>query len=332
MDPLFVKICEETNAYATKQLNSADRKKLKDDNKWFETTPDEMRAYIALVILMSQVRKSRIQLYWSKNRCLETPIFHETMSRERFQLISRFLHLTDDKNADKNDKLKIIRPIIEHFSTKFANLYLPADGIALDESLMKFRGRLSFVQCNRSKRARFVIKLYKICESSSGYCSYFKIYVGDDITDPSLPAGTNVVLNMSEPLLDKGHTLYLDNWYSSPDLFRRLTDRQTNAIGTVRPNRKNMPPDISKNKLKRGEHEIWSANNILCVKWKDNKDVHFLSTKHKSADVTGTRKLRRKKGQTPRGEVKKPKCAIAYQKGMGGVDLQYQVTALFPIM
>jgi hypothetical protein len=75
-----------------------------------------------------------------------------------------------------------------------------------------------------------------------------------------------------------------------------------------------------------------STNNILCVKWKDNKDVHFLSTKHKSADVTGTGKLRRKKGQTPREEVKKPKCAIEYQKGMGGVDLQDQVTALFPIM
>jgi hypothetical protein len=57
---------------------------------------------------------------------------------------------------------------------------------------------------------------------------------------------------MSAPLLDKGHTLYLDNWYYSPDLFRRLTDRQTNAIGTVRLNGKNMPPDISKNKLKQG--------------------------------------------------------------------------------
>jgi hypothetical protein len=93
-----------------------------------------------------------------------------------------------------------------------------------------------------------------------------------------------------------------------------------------------MPPDISKNKLKRGEHEIWSANNILCVKWKDNKDVPFLSTKHKSADVTGTGKLRRKKkSQTPREGVKKPKCAIEYQKGTGGMDLQNQVTALFPI-
>jgi hypothetical protein len=46
---------------------------------------------------------------------------------------------------------------------------------------------------------------------------------------------------------------------------------------------------------------------------------------------TGTGKLRRKKGQTPR-EVIKPKCALEYQKGMGGVDLQDQMTVLFPTM
>jgi hypothetical protein len=50
---------------------------------------------------MSQVRKSRVQLYRSKNRCLETLIYSETMSRERF------LHFTDDEaEVDENDKLK----------------------------------------------------------------------------------------------------------------------------------------------------------------------------------------------------------------------------------
>jgi hypothetical protein len=161
---------------------------------------------------------------------------------------------------------------------------------------------------------------------------YFKIYVGDDVTDSGLPAITNVVLNLCESLLDRGHTLFLDNWYSSPDLFRRLTGRKTNVIGTVSPNRRGMPSGISKTKLNGGEHEVWSANNILCVKWRDNKDVVLLSTKQPSADISGTCKLRRKKGQAPGEEVKKPKCVLEYQKGMGGVDLQDQVTALFPIM
>jgi hypothetical protein len=234
---------------------------------WFPTTEDEMKGYFSLVILMSQVQKSRVQLYWSKNKSIETPIYHETMSRDRFMLISRFLHFANDKAiGDDSDKLKKIRPMITHFSDKFSGSCYPAQIIVIDESLMNFRGRLSNVQCNRSKRSRFVIKIYKICESISGYCFYFKIYVGDDVTDPSLPASSNVVMNMCEPLFDKGHTLFLDSWYTSPDLCMRLTNRYTNVIGTVRPTRKEMPHDISAKKLKRGEFKIWSANNILCVK------------------------------------------------------------------
>jgi hypothetical protein len=63
MDHLFEKICDETNLYARVHLNNPNRKKLKDDEKWFDTTEDEIKTYLALVILMSQVRKPRIQLY-----------------------------------------------------------------------------------------------------------------------------------------------------------------------------------------------------------------------------------------------------------------------------
>jgi hypothetical protein len=124
MDPLFRKIADESNKYATLQLNSANRKKLKGDDKWLETTED-LRAYFALIILMSQVRKPSIHEYWSKDKCTDTPIFRETMSRERFRLISRFLHFAEDSSADPSDKLRKIRPIIDHFSSKFSELYYP---------------------------------------------------------------------------------------------------------------------------------------------------------------------------------------------------------------
>jgi hypothetical protein len=53
MEPLFQKTADETNNYATQQLNNTKRKKLKDDDKWFEITEDELKAYFALIILMS---------------------------------------------------------------------------------------------------------------------------------------------------------------------------------------------------------------------------------------------------------------------------------------
>ena len=62
-----------------------------------------------------------------------------------------------------------------------------------------------------------------------------------------------VVMNMSEPLLNQGYVIYLDNWYSSPSLFRSLLQNKTYAIGTVRGHRKNMPPVVVTKKLSKGE-------------------------------------------------------------------------------
>jgi hypothetical protein len=38
MKPLFEKICDEASAYARVQLTNPNRKKLKDDEKWFYIT------------------------------------------------------------------------------------------------------------------------------------------------------------------------------------------------------------------------------------------------------------------------------------------------------
>ena len=48
--------------------------------------------------------------------------------------------------------------------------------IAVDESLMKVCGRLSLIQFNPTKQTNFGIKYYKLYESSSGYCTQFRIY------------------------------------------------------------------------------------------------------------------------------------------------------------
>jgi hypothetical protein len=71
------------------------------------------------------------------------------------------------------------------------------------------------------------------------------------------------------------------------------------------------------------------------VKWKDNKDVHFPFFKTCFSQHHSNWKTEENEVNKPREEVKKPKCALEYQKGMGVcvcVDLQDQVTALFPIM
>ena len=46
---------------------------------------------------------------------------------------------------------------------------------------------------------------------------------------------------MVEPYLDRGHTLTIDNWYTTMRLAKYLLHRSTKVAGTVRNNRNNFP-------------------------------------------------------------------------------------------
>ena len=58
---------------------------------------------------------------------------------------------------------------------------------------------------------------------------------------------TRVVLGLLEEakLLDKGHHIYMDNYYSSPELFYELFHRQTYVCGTAHLIQKGMPKNSS---------------------------------------------------------------------------------------
>jgi hypothetical protein len=84
-----------------------------------------------------------------------------------------------------------------YFNNKFQTLYTPLQDTAIDGSIIKLHGRLSFIQFNPSKQANFGIKYSKICEWAESWGS-----------DP-------VVTELMAPYLSRGYNLYIDNWYSS---------------------------------------------------------------------------------------------------------------------
>ena len=80
----------------------------------------------------------------------------------------------------------------------------------------------------------------------------FEIYKGKnktacannaDVLDPASTQTTKVVDGLLQKgnLLGKGHQVYMDNYYSSPDLFHELFAKETYACGTRRKLRKNLP-------------------------------------------------------------------------------------------
>jgi hypothetical protein len=61
-----------------------------------------MKKFLGLIFVTGIVRKPKLELYWSTRGIFRTPIFQQTMSRNRFQLIQRYLHFNDNNAAGTN--------------------------------------------------------------------------------------------------------------------------------------------------------------------------------------------------------------------------------------
>ena len=213
-------------------------------------------------------------------------------------------------------KLFKIYPVLSHLNTNFQSLYLLGQNIAIDESLTLWRGRLPFRQYIPLKSSKFGIKSYELCESSSGYLWSFIIYTGrDTVFQTAFISGdtnktTAIVLSLVEPLLEKGRMLWMDNFYNSPALAQRL------CVGTLHPNRKDVPQRVKEKKLKK-ELVAQHSGSVSVLKWKDKKDVTKISTYHGEETRVKRTKWRQKK--------QKPVSVLDYNKNMGGVDLKDQL-------
>nr|XP_031847633.1 piggyBac transposable element-derived protein 4-like [Nomia melanderi] len=313
---LIEKIVVETNRYGMQHEHFKD------------ITAEELKIYIALCILMSIVLKPELQMYWSRDPSIETAYFANVMSRNRFMEISRNLHFSNNDTEDENDPLRKTKDICNIIIKTFINLYKPHKDISINEYLMKCKSRLHYIQFNKLKKSRFGIKFYKLCDSKTGYVHNFKIYVGKNKFDSEL-AINNIVINLmtESKLLRQGYCLFIDSWYNSIDLFKKLYDLKTNICGIIKNYRKGIPKEIKHIKLNKGEAVIFSNQKINIIKWQDKREIVILTTMHRlKFGESG------KINQSDGFRILKPTPIIDYNKNMNGIDMSDQMLSKFHIM
>lgn len=308
-------ICTQINKYftfLTEKMTTVPMRLI----RWKPIEPPEFYCFLACSLLMPRSKKLAVNEYWSKDPLLQTPIFSDIMARDRYKVILRLLHFSDN-SATSQDILVKIRMIVEHTKKKFREAVVPFENLVIDESLLLFKGRLRFKQYIPNKRSRFGIKIFVLCDVQTNYILDYIVYTGaaTEIESGNADWGKSgdVVVSLLLPYLNKGHTIYLDNWYSSPTLFLWLHEKCTNATGTVRKNRKHLPP--LPDKLKKGEIQFKSCGTLLALKWMDTKEVWMLST------IDGPEFVQTEKKDHKTGQNKvKPTCVVSYNKSMGAVD------------
>ncbi|XP_021941602.1 piggyBac transposable element-derived protein 4-like [Zootermopsis nevadensis] len=133
-----------------------------------------------------------------------------------------------------------------------------------------------------------------------------------ELSNQYMTADTNktakIVVKLLEPLLGREHTVWMDNFYNSPDLARFMKSKKTDCVGTLRANRKNVPPEVKNKKLNKGEHYGQHSGDVAVLAWQDKKRVTMLSTYHKDDMCVTINKAKR--------EEIKPLVVRDYNKNM----------------
>ncbi|XP_028968650.1 piggyBac transposable element-derived protein 4-like [Galendromus occidentalis] len=279
-----------------------------------------MRKFLGLLMYMGLVKYPNITDYWRKDCLYRNELVASAMSRNRFQLLLRFIHFSDNEEADIADRSNKFIKILTLLQDKFCEAINPGEKLTIDETMIPFRGRLSFLQYMPGKSHKYGVKVFKLC-NPDGYTFRMRVYTGkSDGISKSLPSG--IVQELAEPYLDAGRTLTADNYFTSVPLAKNLLRRKTHFLGTLRSNRKHLPKSVVNSRLARDQVVGKMSNEGIVVgKWRDKRDVYFLTTKHDLRMVT--------LGRSRRDGVEraKPAAILEYNKTKQGVDKSDQMAS-----
>jgi len=242
----------------------------KDINK------DELEVFLGLYLLTSIHSMREYKDYYSESTLLKTN-FSKYMGRERFLAILSFIHLSNNANPlAQTDKLYKIRYFYEYVQRKWSFYYQPGKELNIDEGMVPFTGRLGFLQYIKRKPHKWGIKVFLLCDSASAYCLKSTIFSGKD----SNAKIETLVKDLLEPYKNKGHILYVDNFYTTISLMKELKEIQTGCTGTFQSKRIG-DRAISKGlEIKKGETRFYThsqSEDILLCLYRDRKLVKVLS-------------------------------------------------------
>lgn len=161
------------------------------------------------------------------------------------------------RGQDGFNPLFKIQPLLDIVDPTYMQVYNPRRELSLDESMVKFKGRIFFRQYLPAKPTKWGIKEFILAEAKTGYALKSVVYTGKNSfqREAGVPLSEQVVLDLLKGFEDKGHRVYMDSFYSSPSLYLKLKEKNIGACGTVIYNRKGMPQQLKPNALhlKKGD-------------------------------------------------------------------------------
>lgn len=253
------------------------------------------------------------------------PLLRCIMSSRRFLFLLRCLRFDDRstrKERRKLDKLAAIREIYDAFVDNCKKNYVPGVSMTIDEMLWGFRGRCGFLQYMEGKPAKIGIKVQILADAFEFYVQNLEIYCGQQPEGPyrvsNKPA--DIVKRLVEPLEGSNRNITTDNWYTSPTLARDLLKEGLTCYGTMKKNKREIPPEFLPSKSRELKSTIFGFQKDMMLAsyaTKKNKAVIMLSTLHDQPEINAI--------------TGKPEVIMDYNTTKGGVDTVDKMAAAYSV-
>lgn len=314
-------ICDETRKYATsKGFHN------------FHVSTREMYIYLGILLLSGYTKVPCRRNYWETRADCYNPLVSNSISRNRFEMIHRFLHFNDNAQIDPQNKVFKIQPLLDRINTMSQSLFQPmGHSFSLDEAMEPYYGPHNMKQYIKGKPIRYGFKFWCLT-TPEGYLLKFSPYCGAGDKQEGCTLGTSVTEKLCLNFVPENSTIFLDNYFNSLPLLHSLKSYKINCVGTIRADRIEKAPLRNLKTENRGSSHIIQdqTNNITLVKWHDNSQV-TLATNINDENLClskGSCKRWSRKDKS-KVSIEQPTLVDMYNQGMGGVDLFDKMRGLY---
>lgn len=293
---MIVIVVKYTNLFIIKKL-SENQPCRERDYKW--TTQAEIMALLGALFLIAVKKGNRSNASEFRTEMRQDLWFCDLVSvyigNQRLQFV----------------KLAPIREFHTQFVKNFQNIYSVGELVTIDEMLVSFRERCSFKQYMPQKPAKFGLKIYALCDARTFYTFNLYIYCGKQKGGSYMTSNKpfDIFKRMTNPIINSNRNLTTENYFSSYELAEYLLDAGLTFLGTLKRNRREVPPEYILNKNRMPGTSITGCQydkTLVSYVTKKKKIVLLLSTMHESTELDEN--------------TQKPVQIVDYNSTKGGVD------------
>jgi len=240
-------------------------------NKWDGLSVAQVYVWLGLLIYLGIHKENTIKSHWSSPSLgVQSPLHSviKFMPLWRFEIISRYIRtfdhtLLDLRNEEDLPKaFQAAEPWSDLIQKVSAQLYLPGNNVTVDECMVPFTGRSKDTTLVKNKPTPIGFKVWVIAQNglfirwlwhmkASPYTAIIvelpkkkpaakpqqgKKRKGRPKETVALSNTAGVVIHLVNMLPKQTYHVFMDNLFSSPNLFRALREAGHGATGTARPN------------------------------------------------------------------------------------------------